>query len=187
MSAPADTPGRGAPDDAINHHATLILLGDRGVMIAGPSGSGKSALALALLAQCQGAGRFARLVADDQVHLARRGRSLVGYAPSAIAGLIEVRGLGPALVPHEPSALIDLVVELVGAADVPRLQDAATRTIAGIDLPLLLLPARDIVVSSAAILAALAAICPPSAGVASNNMLAGGDDLGLSTSGGKTT
>ena len=48
-------------------HATAVIYGDYGVLILGPSGSGKSALALALLARARSAGLFAALIGDDRV------------------------------------------------------------------------------------------------------------------------
>jgi len=76
-------------------HASAVLIGARAALIQGPSGSGKSRLALALLqAAGQGLIPFARLVADDRAHVeAVHGRLLVRPA-AALAGLIEVRGLG---------------------------------------------------------------------------------------------
>ena len=81
-------------------HASAVLVGARAILIQGPSGSGKSRLAMALL-DAAGAGLvpFARLVADDRCHLeTAHGRLLVRPAP-ALAGLIEVRGLGIRRVP----------------------------------------------------------------------------------------
>ena len=82
-------------------HASAVLVGARAVLIRGPSGSGKSRLALALLhAAAQGLIPFARLVADDRAHVeAAHGRLLVRPA-EALAGLIEVRGLGIRRVPY---------------------------------------------------------------------------------------
>ena len=117
-------------------HASAVLVGARAVLIQGPSGSGKSQLALALLhAAAQGLVPFARLVADDRAHVeARHGRLLVRPA-EALAGLIEVRGLGVRRVPHEPLAVVGLLVEL-GEAEVERLPDPARKQaeIAGIRL-----------------------------------------------------
>jgi serine kinase of HPr protein (carbohydrate metabolism regulator) len=118
-------------------HASAVLVGARAVLIQGPSGSGKSRLALALLhAAAQGLIPFARLVADDRAHLeARHGRLLVRPA-EALAGLIEIRGLGIRRVPHEPLAVVKLIVEL-GQSEAERLPDIAPREaeIAGIALP----------------------------------------------------
>ena len=117
-------------------HASAVLVGARAVLIQGPSGSGKSRLALALLhAAVQGLVPFARLVADDRAHVAaRHGRLLVRPA-GALAGLIEVRGLGIRRVPHEPLAVVGLLVELGQAAE--RLLDPARKQaeLAGIRLP----------------------------------------------------
>ena len=118
-------------------HAAAVLVGARAVLIRGPSGAGKSRLALQLiLAADTGTLRFARLVGDDRVHLSpAHGRLLVGPAP-ALAGLIEVRGLGIRRLPHEPSAVVGLVVDLA-AADVERLPEIDTQhaVIGGVNLP----------------------------------------------------
>jgi len=118
-------------------HAAAVLVGARAVLIRGPSGAGKSRLALQLI-QAADAGplRFARLVGDDRVHLwAANGRLLVGPAP-ALAGLIEIRGLGIRRLPHEASAVVGLVVDLA-AADAERLPERGAQhtVIAGVNLP----------------------------------------------------
>ena len=118
-------------------HAAAVLVGARAVLIRGPSGSGKSRLALQLI-QAADAGivRFARLVGDDRVHLsAAHGRLLVSPA-AALTGLIEVRGLGIRRLPHEPSAVVGLVVDLAAAA-AERLpeSDVQHAVIAGVNLP----------------------------------------------------
>lgn len=109
-------------------HASAVLVGERAVLIRGPSGAGKSTLALALVQAARaGSPAFARLVGDDRVHLeAAAGRLLVRPAP-ALAGLLEVRGLGILRLPHEPRAVVGLVVDL--AADAPRLPDPAQRQV----------------------------------------------------------
>ena len=118
-------------------HASAVLAGARAMLIQGPAGSGKSRLALALIhAAAQGLIPFARLVADDRAHVeAAHGRLLVRPAP-ALAGLIEVRGLGIRRVPYEHLAAVGVLVEL-GSKDAERLP-AHSRTqavVAGITLP----------------------------------------------------
>jgi HPr kinase/phosphorylase len=108
-------------------HASAVLVGPRAVLIRGPSGSGKSRLALELIETAR-TGSFARLVADDRAHLeAAHGRLLVRPAET-LAGLIEVRGVGLMRLAHEPSAVVGLVVDLA-AADAERLPEAATRSV----------------------------------------------------------
>ena len=110
---------------SVNIHATAIRLGQAGagfgappragVLILGRSGSGKSDLALRLIA----AG--AELIADDRTDLyVARGR-LYAKAPKRIAGLLEVRGVGILAVPYARKAEVTLVVEL--AKKVPRLPE----------------------------------------------------------------
>ena len=119
-------------------HASAVLVGPRAVLICGPSGSGKSQLALELIEIARtGSLPFARLVADDRVHLeAVHGRLLV-RPPEALAGLIEVRGVGLARLAHEASAVAGLVVDLAAAQDAQRLPDAASQKteISGVELP----------------------------------------------------
>ncbi len=99
-------------------HATALILGHRGILIRGPSGSGKSALALSFLQSAKGT--FARLVGDDRIRVeVAHGRLLVRPA-TALQGLIEIRGLGVARVPFEPLAVAHLVVDLA-ASDAQRL------------------------------------------------------------------
>jgi HPr kinase/phosphorylase len=113
-------------------HASAVLVGCRAVLIRGPSGSGKSRLALALLqaARC-GTGflalPFARLVADDRALVeAHNGRLLVRPAPS-LAGLIEVRGQGIRRLPHEPVAAVGFVADL-DAPDAARMPEPPSQT-----------------------------------------------------------
>jgi HPr kinase/phosphorylase len=118
-------------------HASAVLVGARAVLIQGPAGSGKSSLVLALLrAAGQGLIPFARLVADDRAHVeAAHGRLLVRPAP-ALAGLIEVRGLGIRRVSYEQLATVGFLVEL-GEYEAERLplRGRAPAVLAGIALP----------------------------------------------------
>jgi HPr kinase/phosphorylase len=118
-------------------HASAALVGSRAVLIRGPSGAGKSRLAVELIeaARC-GLVRFARLVGDDRVHLEAAGGRLLVRPAETLAGLVEVRGVGIIQLPHEPSAVVGLVVDL-GAADAERLpaEGGKTTDIQGIALP----------------------------------------------------
>ena len=118
-------------------HASAVLVGAHALLIQGPSGAGKSRLALALLAAAQ-AGQlgFARLVADDRVLIEPAHGRLLARPVPALAGLIEVRGLGIRRVAFEGVAVVGTVVELA-AADGSRLPEPAARetTIAEVRLP----------------------------------------------------
>ena len=97
-------------------HASAVLVGDRAVLIRGPSGSGKSRLAFDLiLAGRAGQIPAATLVGDDRVYLqVIQGRLAVRPAPE-LAGLIEIRGLGIRRVDFAEQADVSLVVDLSAA------------------------------------------------------------------------
>lgn len=69
-------------------HASCVALQGRGLVILGPSGSGKSALALELMAL------GATLVADDHILLRAEPDGLIARCPPQIRGLVEARGVG---------------------------------------------------------------------------------------------
>lgn len=114
-------------------HATAVALGGAGVLLRGPSGSGKSDLALRLI---DGGGR---LIADDQTMLSRDGAAIRMTAPATIAGRLEVRGLGIVTVPTAPAAALTLVVDLADAAMIDRMPQPARCRILGLAVPLLTL------------------------------------------------
>ena len=107
-------------------HAGCVAMRGVGVLIAGPSGSGKSDLALRLI------DRGAVLVSDDYTLLHAEGGILNATAPATIAGRIEVRGIGIVERPTVPSVPVALFVE-AGTPD--RMPEPATRVIAGIAVP----------------------------------------------------
>ncbi len=120
-----------APAQTEHASAVALEIGGawRGALILGPAGSGKSALALELMAM------GARLVADDRVRLARQGRAVLAMAPPSIAGLIEARGIG--LLQAEPvaHAPVELVVDL-GQIEAHRLPPARRIDLLGVSIPL---------------------------------------------------
>lgn len=127
-------------------HATTVAIDGRAVMINGPSGSGKSDLALRLI------DRGFTLVSDDQTLVRREGERLIASAPPTIAGKIEVRGIGIVDVETVSDVPVALLVELT--SDMQRLpDDARERPILGIALPLVSI---DAMTASAAAKVALA-------------------------------
>lgn len=128
-------------DSAI--HATTVAIGEAGVLIRGNSGAGKSVLALALIAQAQMTGQFARLVADDRTALSARGGRLLARPVPPLEGLIERRGLGLTPEPYQPAVVLRLIVDLSGTEPtrMPEPEDLV-ESLAGIDLPRLTVMGR---------------------------------------------
>lgn len=112
-------------------HASCIAVDGFGVLIRGKPGSGKSDLAARLIDE------GGRLVADDRVDLAARGGALVACAPAAIAGLLEVRGIGILRMTPLAEATVGLVVDMVGQHDVERVPEPAFCDYMGVAVPLL--------------------------------------------------
>jgi HPr kinase/phosphorylase len=104
-------------------HGSCVSRDGDGVLLIGPSGSGKSDLALRLI------GRGFSLVADDRVDI----DDGVAAPPPALAGLLEVRGLGIVRLPYAANARLTLVAELGATAD--RLPTPGRH--AGLGLPLI--------------------------------------------------
>lgn len=117
----------------IRIHGTSVALGGDGILLQGPSGSGKSDLALRLI------DGGARLIADDQTELSVHEGELRLSAPAAIAGRLEVRGVGILSVPCVVSVPFRLVTALVPAEEVERLPEPRFRTFLGCRVPLLAL------------------------------------------------
>lgn len=112
-------------------HATAVMIGEIGVLLLGPSGSGKSDLALRLV------DRGATLIGDDYLHAAKIDGGLQVTVPDRIAGLIEVRGVGIMPLPHRPSAPIALAIALSNAGDgEERLPEPREIVIAGAPIPI---------------------------------------------------
>ena len=127
-------------------HSSTVAKDDRAVLITGPSGSGKSDLALRLL------DRDFVLVSDDQTIVRREGDRLLATAPPTIAGKLEVRGIGIVDVDRAGDTPVALVVEL--RSDIERLpDDSRERLILGIGVPLI---SVDAMTASAASKVALA-------------------------------
>lgn len=121
-------------------HATTVAVQGQALLICGRSGSGKSGLALEMLAL--GAG----LVADDQTIVEKTDQSLWARCPAPLAGLIEMRGIGllnaTPVGPSKVAAVLDLDVQ-----EVDRLPPFRKTTVLDVELPLLHNPASPYLAS----------------------------------------
>lgn len=120
-------------------HATSVALpaGNEwaGILLLGPSGSGKSDFALRLIMEAG-----AKLISDDQTVINQRQTepvTLTATAPKSILGKIEVRGLGIVPISYIPKAPILLAVELVSSKQIERLPPSQGYLLEGVNLPML--------------------------------------------------
>ena len=93
-------------------HASAVVIGERGVLLRGASGAGKSLLALTLIERVTRAGGYAALVADDRVWGEVAHGRLIVRGAAATAGLCERRGLGLTPAPFAPEAVVRLLVDI---------------------------------------------------------------------------
>lgn len=118
---------RGSTPTSDTRHASAVAIDGRAVLIEGPSGSGKSALALELMAL------GAELVADDRTRLVLRDGWPWALAPERLAGVIEARGVGLIHATFCPAAPVAFVVDL-SALETARLPDRETKRVLGQDI-----------------------------------------------------
>lgn len=126
----------------VNLHATVIVVAARGILFTGPSGSGKSSLAFACLAEARAGGHHAALIGDDQVFIEVHAGGVIAERPDSIAGLIELRHSAIVAVNSQRRCVVDVAV-LPVSPTAERLPDEATqrfRPMAGVDLPLISIP-----------------------------------------------
>lgn len=119
----------------MNLHATCVAIGECGLLLRGPSGSGKSDLALRLIDQYTDT----MLVADDRVDVTAADGTLYASAPAAIVGRMEVRGVGIVPVAHRPGVKLCLLADLREPQHIPRLPEPAYEEILGVRLARLVL------------------------------------------------
>ncbi|NUQ19070.1 MAG: aldolase [Sphingomonas sp.] len=111
-------------------HASTVASDGRAVLITGPSGSGKSDLALRLI------DRGFSLVSDDRTVVKRDGDRLLAASAPNIVGKLEIRGIGIVDVEHVSDMPVALIVEL--RSDIERIpDDSRERLILGVPVPLI--------------------------------------------------
>ncbi len=103
-----------------------MVLCSTGLFLAGPSGSGKSGLALGLIACAINKGHFAALISDDQTLIGKtRDGRLVASAPPTLFGMAEWRGTGilPVATPLS-HAILHLALKPADMTGVDRVPEA---------------------------------------------------------------
>lgn len=114
----------------MNIHASCVCIKNKGILILGSSGSGKSDLCLRLIAEFG-----AMLVADDRVELQVSGNCVKAKAPQNLKNLLEVRGIGIIKLKAKRTTKISAVFELT-TSKTERMPDDMTYNLCGIQKPL---------------------------------------------------
>jgi HPr kinase/phosphorylase len=119
--------------DTLLVHGTAVAIEGEAILLRGPSGAGKSDLGLRLI------DGGADLVADDQALLRRAGARVVVLAPDAIAGMIEVRGVGIVRIAAVAGVPLALIVDLLPSGEIERLPEPRIEAVLGVAVPLIAL------------------------------------------------
>ena len=137
--------------ESVSQHGCAIVLGARGLIVLGPSGSGKSRLCHLLVERRTEQNLYARWVADDRFFFEEAGEQVPGdklivRSPDSIAGLAERRFRGIEPVSYQTRAVVDLVVQLELTENLERLPDSSLKwtSLGGVELPLIKVPCHPI-------------------------------------------
>tara|TARA_B100000242_G_C43036616_1_gene483271 strand:+ start:499 stop:930 length:432 start_codon:yes stop_codon:yes gene_type:complete len=122
----------------LNIHGTSVTIGDQGVLILGPSGSGKSDLALRLI------DRGATLISDDRTICNLVNKEIFMFSPSEISGLIEIRGMGLIRVPYIDNVKLKMIIKLTNKKMDRFPKKYLFKKILGVSFPLFQISAFDI-------------------------------------------
>jgi len=96
-----------------NIHANGLIFDDIGIIIRGPSGSGKSLLSLSLLEFGSMKGNRAILVSDDRLDIFVQNNQLIMSVPEQISGKIELAGRGIIECAYKKSTMVHILIDLV--------------------------------------------------------------------------
>ncbi|MEP3429743.1 MAG: HPr kinase/phosphatase C-terminal domain-containing protein [Roseibium sp.] len=143
-------------------HANCLVIGTKGILIRGDSGSGKSLLSDHLIDFTKERGNLGALVSDDRVILTEITGRLVASVPDPIRGKLEVRGFGVVDCAFIEEAAVDLVIDLRPAPEMERFPDSPITQILlkAVKVPSLRCPANDPLTSVRLIRWALRSLFP---------------------------
>lgn len=137
-------------------HANCLRLGNKGIILLGQSGSGKSVLTLSLIERAQWAQKDSCLISDDYTDLKNKNGRLYGSCPENLRGAIEIRGAGLYEILYDEEVAIDFIIAL--CEDYERYPTGKKTTYCGVSLPFYALPSLKLA-DSTSICQAIEALC----------------------------
>ncbi|HBN21773.1 MAG TPA: hypothetical protein DD412_00855 [Holosporales bacterium] len=111
----------------MNYHGTSLVIKNRGILLRGKPGSGKSDLALRLIHQ------DATLISDDQTDIAAQNKELIATCPKTLEGKLEVRGVGIVDVSFIKQHPLHIIIDLVNWQKIDRLPEKKTEQLEGVN------------------------------------------------------
>ena len=115
----------------IQDHATVVSIENQAIALRGPSGSGKSDLALRLIDS------GAILIADDRCNFSISGNIIAASPPKEIAGIIEIHGLGLFCFNYVQNIQLRLIVDLSRPNTIERMPEPGYFGEWGIPIPMI--------------------------------------------------
>ena len=112
-------------------HGTCVAIGNEAILFRGPSGSGKSDLALRVI------NSGGRLISDDQTIISRQEDELFMSSPENLRDKIEVRGVGIVNMPAKNEARLALVLDMMPPEKIDRIPILQFCWYLGLQVPVL--------------------------------------------------